>query len=117
MKQLLTSGEICVYNEDLSINFGCADYPQIKAKICSDSPAYLFFFPDLDYKNLSPRMASDFSCSRSETPYGFTVVSELSEGIGDYKITGIPYADLAIEDYLEDGIYINDLFARISLKQ
>jgi len=117
--QLLASGEICVYNDDMSINFGCADYPQIKAGLCAADPVYSFYLPDSDYRGLIEngsrgRLASNSNCSGTETPYGFTLVAELREGIGDYPINGTPYAELTSDTYLEGGIF--NLFARISLK-
>ena len=118
--QLMTSGEICVYNDDMSINFGCSDYPQVKAELCSDDPVYTFYLPDSDYRNLiknnfGGRLASSFNCSKTEVPYGFNLVAELREGIGDYPINGLAYPDLTSNDSLEGGIY--DLFARVSLKK
>jgi len=114
------SGQICVYNSSESINFGCADYPQLEFSFCSDDSVYGFFYPDLDDRNMlvvpeNGRLASDYRCSNFDNPYGFTVNSQLRERIGEYELIGSAYSDLTGDTWLEnEGIY--DLFIRISLK-
>ncbi len=118
---LETNGEVCVFNEDMSINFGCADYPKINFKFCAKHPYYNLYYRNLDFKDVVQNdnygiFASSFACETLDSPNGFEVNAILREPRGIYEIVGSAYSSPSIDSEIDDSL-IYDLFARVSLKE
>lgn len=120
LSALKESGQICVYNQDKSIDFGCADYPQLKFNVCTSYkymdwsarvPEYTFISGDTE------RSVGKMELCTSRFPYRYSFDYTFPETIrlGEYEIFGQAYKYINGYDYIENG-YISGLVLKVSLK-
>ncbi len=119
LNALNETGQICVYNEDSSINFGCASYPTLKFEVCSKHlyidwrarlPEWEFISGDYD------RSIGKMGQCSSRNPYLYSFDYRLQDSLrlGEYEILGFPYQSFSATESIEGEII--DLIARVSLK-
>ncbi len=119
LNALNETGQICVYNEDNSINFGCANYPALKFEVCSKHQ-YIDWrarLPEWDYISGDyDRSIGKMGQCTSRNPYFYSFDYRLQESLrlGDYEILGFPYQSFSATESIEGEII--DLIARVSLK-
>jgi hypothetical protein len=115
-------GQICVYNSDESIEFGCADYPQIKFGICSNYEIVSWWAWLSEYTSLTEDFSRSqgqrdiYSCNDSKFPYLYTIdfKGDDSLRLGKHIVDGSPYSSLVDGTYLDGG---HNLIAKVTLKQ
>lgn len=120
LSALKESGQVCVFNQDKSIDFGCADYPQLKFNVCTSYkymdwsarvPEYTFISGDTE------RSVGKMELCTSRFPYRYSFDYTFPETIrlGEYEIFGQAYKYINGYDYIENG-YISSLVLKVSLK-
>jgi len=121
LSALKVSGQVCVFNQDKSIDFGCADYPQLKIKVCTVNkyvdwsariPEYTFLSESYDRSQGQITYACD-----GETPYLYSLDYALPANlrVGEYEIFGTGYKYINGYDRSDDD-YVSNLVLEVSLK-
>ena len=117
---LRESGQICVYSQDKSKDFGCADYPQLKFEVCTVNKY-------IDWTARVPEFISFSGFERSqgqltlncdtESPYLYSLNYTFPETVrlGEYEIFGIGYKYINGYDRAENA-YVSNLVLEVSLK-
>lgn len=120
---LKESGQICVVGTGGEANFGCADYPNIKFRICSEYEFvdWTAYIPEFTFLDWSPNTyisqgLTSLSCTNTKYPYLYSIDLALAEfpRVGEYDVRGQAYASLRSEDYIEGS---ENLIAKVSLKK
>ena len=104
LSALKESGQICVYSQDNSTNFGCADYPVLKFEVCTIH-AYMNWAANIpEYKFISgdtERSLGKLGQCGSSNPYlysfDFTVQDKLYAG--EYEVYGYGFTSYSDTEY------------------
>ena len=98
------SGQICVYSEDNSKNFGCANYPLLKFDVCTSHPYmnWAGIIPEFTFiSGDSQRSIGQLVQCTANNPYlysfDFTIQDKLY--VGNYEVYGYGFSSLSETEY------------------
>ena len=98
------SGQICVYSEDNSINFGCANYPLLKFEVCTSHPYmnWAGIIPEFTFiSGDSQRSIGQLVQCTANNPYLYSFDYKIQDKlyVGQYEVYGYGFSSLSETEY------------------